>query len=151
MPEIHEAIEIEAAPEAVFDLIARVEDFSLYTGLISSIRPIAAATYRWTVRVDGITLDWDATITDYDRPRRFGWRSVRGIDNRGMYRLQATTTGTKVSFSMEYRLATPLLEKVIAPLAGPLIQKVGAEILSAVKERLESGASRRPHPPANRR
>ena len=139
MPEIHETVEIKADPEAVFDLIARVEDFSLYTGLIQEIKPITAATYRWTVRVDSITLDWDATVAEYDRPSQFGWRSVRGIDNRGTYRLQATATGTKVSFSMEYRLANPLLEKVIAPLAEPLIRKVGAEILGAVKERLESG------------
>lgn len=137
----------------MFDLIARVEDFALYTGLIKEIRPIAAATYRWKVRVDGITLDWDTTVTDYDRPRQFSWRSVRGIDNRGTYRLQATTTGTKVSFPMEYRLANPLLEKIIAPLAEPLIRRVSAEILNAVKERLESGTtrrqSRRRHPPTN--
>lgn len=137
MPVIQETVEIKAPAEAVFDLIVKVNDFALYTGLIKEIKLISGSTYRWTVRVHGIAVEWDATITDCERPKRFGWRSIRGIENRGTYDLQAIPDGTRVVFTMEYRLADPLIEAAVAPLVEPLIRRVGADILNAVKERLE--------------
>lgn len=137
MSVIQEAVEIKAPAEAVFDLIVNVKDFALYTGLIKEIKLISSSTYRWTVRVDGITLDWDATITECERPKRFGWRSIRGIENRGTYDLQATPDVTRVVFTMEYRLANRLVEATVAPLVEPLIRRVSADILNAVKDRLE--------------
>lgn len=134
---IQETVEIKAPPEDVFDLVVKVKDFALYTGLIKEIKLISGSTYRWTVRVNGITLDWDATITECERPKRFGWRSIRGIENRGTYDLQATPDGTRVAFTMEYRLANPFMETAVAPLVEPLIRRVGSDILNAVKERLE--------------
>lgn len=64
MPLIQETVEIKASPEAVFDLVAKVKDFTFYSGYIKEIKLISGSTYRWTVRVDGITLDWDATVTE---------------------------------------------------------------------------------------
>lgn len=137
MPLIRETVEIKAPPDAVFDLISKVSDFALYTGIVKEVKLIAASTYRWTVRVGGITLDWDAMVTECERPKRFVWHSISGIENRGEYALQATPEGTQVAFSMNYRLSNPLLEAAVAPLAEPLIRHVSTEILSAVKARLE--------------
>ena len=137
MPTIQETVEIKADPEAVFDLIARVEDFSLYTDIIKEIKAIAPETYRWVVRVAGVTLDWDVALIECERPRHFAWRSIRGITNSGSYHLAPSPVGTVVSFMMEYRLPNRLLEKALAPLIDPLIRKVGSEILFAVKGRLE--------------
>lgn len=137
MPVIQDAVEIKAPAEAVFDLMVKVKDFALYTGLIKEIKLISDSMYRWTVRVNGITLDWDATITECERPKRFGWRSIRGIENRGTYDLQAMPGGTRVAFTMEYRWANRLVEAAVAPLVEPLIRRVSADILNAVKDRLE--------------
>lgn len=130
---------MNADPEAVFDAIAHVEDFTRYTRLITEIKPLGPALYRWKVQIDGIPLLWDAAVTEYDRPRRFGWQSVRGTYNRGVYHLQPTASGgTKVSFFMEYRLTDTLLERIIAPLAQSVVRKLASEILQGIKERLES-------------
>lgn len=134
---IRETVEIEAPPEAVFDLISNVTDFALYAGFIKEIRLISGSVYQWTVSVGGITLDWDAEVTEYERPVHFVWHSIRGIENSGEYNLQATPEGTQVMFSMEYRLPNRLLEAAVAPLAEPLIRRTSAEVLNAVKARLE--------------
>ncbi len=141
MLSIRETIEIKASPETVFDLIVRVEDFSLYTGIISEIKAIAADTYRWRVRVGGISLDWDTVVTECVRPSTFAWRSIRGVINSGSYHLAPSPVGTVVSFMMEYRLPNRLLEMALTPLVDPLIRKVSSEILAAVKERLEAKAT----------
>ena len=138
MTSIRETVEIKASPEAVFDLIVRVEDFSLYTGIISEIKATAADTYHWRVRVGGISLDWDTVVTECVRPNAFAWRSISGVVNSGSYHLAPSPVGTVVSFMMEYRLSNRLLEMAFAPLVDPLIRKVGSEILAAVKERLEA-------------
>lgn len=137
MPLIYETVEIKAPPEEVFDLISKVTDFEFYAGLIKEVRLLSGSTYRWTVGVGGVKLDWDAKITESKRPERFAWRSIRGIENRGEYELQATPEGTRVAFSMEYCLPNSLLEVVVAPLAEPLIRRASAEILSAVRAKLE--------------
>lgn len=141
MPSIRETVEIKASPEAVFDLIVRIEDFSLYTNIIREIKAIAADTYHWRVRVGGISFDWDAVVTERVRPNNFAWRSIRGVVNSGSYHLAPSPVGTVVSFMMEYRLPNRLLETVLAPLVDPLIRKVSSEILAAVKERLEAKAA----------
>jgi uncharacterized membrane protein len=138
MPSIRETVEIKASPEAVFDLIVRVEDFSLYTGIISEIKATAADTYRWRVRVGGVSLDWDAVVTECVRPTHFAWRSIRGVVNSGSYHLAPSPVGTVMSLMMEYHLPNRLLEMALAPLVDPLIRKVSSDILTAVKERLEA-------------
>ncbi len=137
MPLIREMVEIKASPETVFELLTKVSDFTLYTGFIKEIRLITESTYRWTVGVDGITLEWDAVVTECECPKRFAWHSIRGIENQGVYELQATPKGTRVTFFMSYDLKNPLVEAAVAPLAEPLIRRVNAEVLNAVKVRLE--------------
>ncbi|OGI50538.1 MAG: hypothetical protein A3E57_09325 [Candidatus Muproteobacteria bacterium RIFCSPHIGHO2_12_FULL_60_33] len=137
MPVIEHTIFIRAAPEAVFDLISRVENFSQYSPAIREVRTIGRDTYRWVVSVAGFALDWDSVVTEKMRPARFAWRSVRGVENGGLFRLAPANGGTEVRFTMEYRLANPILERIVNTIAAPLMQRVATELLDAVRERLE--------------
>ena len=137
MPVIEHTILIRAAPEAVFDLISRVENFSQYSPAIREVRTIGRDTYRWVVSVAGFALDWDSVVTEKMRPARFAWRSVRGVENGGLFRLAPANGGTEVRFTMEYRLANPILERIVNTIAAPLMQRVATELLDAVRERLE--------------
>lgn len=139
VPGIKHTVEIKAAPESVYDLITQVEDFCLYSKLIKSIKAIKPYTYHWTARVAGVTLDWDAVVTEDVRPRRFAWQSTSGFTNSGCYTLKPSETGTVVSFEMEYHLSSSILEKATLPFTSPFFQKVTNEILTHVKERLEGG------------
>lgn len=138
MSTVERTTSIRAAPEAVFDLISRVEDFPQYSRVIRAVRALGHGTYRWTVRVAGFELEWDSVVTgETQRPRHFAWRSVRGVENGGCFDLWPIAGGTKVRFTMSYRLANPLLERVVDAIAAPLMQHVADELLGRVRRRLE--------------
>lgn len=137
MPVIEHSTVIKAAPAAVFDLISRVEDFSKYTTTIKEIHALAPQAYRWRIGFAGLELGWDVVVTEAERPRRFSWRSTRGVENSGGFVLVPTDSGTEVRFIMEYRLGNPLLEKILEPFTAPLMRKVAAELLAQVRRRLE--------------
>ena len=138
MPAVERTLFIRAAPEAVFDLISRVENFSQYSPAIREVRAIGRDTYHWVVSVAGFALDWDSVVTEKTRPARFAWRSVRGVENGGLFRLAPADGGTEVRFTMSYRLASPLLERIVDAIAAPLMQRVAAELLEQVRRRLEA-------------
>jgi uncharacterized membrane protein len=144
MPAIERTVKIKADPDAVFALISRVEDFSRYSRVIKEVRAIGPNTYRWVIGVAGLELDWDSRVTVAQPPHRFAWNAIRGVDNRGAFKLKPVPGGTEVRFTMEYRLANPLLDRIVETVARPLMHKVAAEILEHVRRRLEvapAGAS----------
>jgi uncharacterized membrane protein len=138
MPSIERTTFIRAAPEAVFDLISRVEQFPQYCRVIRAVHALGHDTYRWTVSVAGFELEWDAIVTaETQCPRHFSWHSVRGVQNGGSFDLRPVAGGTEVRFAMSYRLASPLLERVVDAVAAPLMQRVAGELLGEVRRRLE--------------
>ena len=138
MPAIERTISIRAAPEAVFDLISRVEDFPQYSRVIRAVRALGHDAFRWTVGVAGFELEWDSVVTgETRRPRHFAWRSTRGVENGGCFDLRPAAGGTEVRFTMSYRLANPLLERIVDAVAAPLMQRVAGELLEQVRRRLE--------------
>jgi uncharacterized membrane protein len=138
MPAIERTLLIQADPAAVFDLISRVEDFSRYSRVIKKVTAIGPNRYRWVIGVAGLELSWDSEVTETRRPRRFAWRAIRGVENYGAFHLKPADGGTEICFTMEYRLANPILEKIVQAVAIPLMQKVAAEILEQVRRRLEA-------------
>jgi len=144
MPIIQHTVEIKADPEAVFDLISKVENFCRFTSAIDTIKPIDGDAYHWVVRVVGMVLEWDTVVTEHSRPRYFAWRSISGVSNEGSYTLTPTTSGTLVTLRMKYRLANPLVERAIGFVATRLIKRVASEVLINVKNQIENNA---PHTP----
>ncbi len=95
-------------------------------------------TWRWTIRIAGLELEWDAVVTEETRrPWHFAWRSIRGVENGGCFDLRPVAGGTEVRFAMSYRLANPLLERLVDAVAAPLMQRVAGELLDQVRRRLE--------------
>ena len=126
-----------AAPDAVFDLICRVEDFSLYSKLIDSIRETAPKTYHWKAKLGGIPIEWDAVVIEESRPRRFAWHSIKGFKNAGSYTLTPSRSGTTVCFEMEFNLQSSILEKALSPLLDRYVSRLSEDILTEIKKRLE--------------
>lgn len=143
MPAVERTILVRAAPEAVFDLVSRVEDFSRYSRTIRAVRAIGPDTYHWTIGVAGFELEWDAAVTRKERPRYFAWRSTRGVENGGHFRLAPADGGTEVRFTMVYRLPNPVLERIVDAVAAPLMQRVAGEVLEQVRRRLEAARAER--------
>ena len=141
MTSILESVTIRAEIEAVFDLICRVEEFPLYADFLTEVRKINHKTYRWVAQAHGITLSWNAVITECRRPYRLTWRSVRGFQNSGAYTLTRSPQGTAVSLRIEYHLPSQFLEALTLPLADRLTRALAAQILARVKRKLESEAN----------
>lgn len=137
MPSIERILTVRAEPAAVFDLISRVEDFARYSRTIRQVQAIGPNAYRWVIQLAGLTLEWESAVTEAERPRRFAWRSTRGLENGGCFDLKPAAAGTEVRFTMSYRLASPVLERIVDAIAAPLMQHVAAEILEQVRGRLE--------------
>ncbi len=142
MPSIRETVDIRAEPEAVFDLIARIEDFPLYADFIREVRVTGDKTSHWTAQILGLSLEWDAVVTECHRPRQFAWQSVSGAASRGSYTLERVSSGTRVSFSMEYRFPKPFIERALGPFAGPFAHRKATRVLAKVKQRLEGPQGR---------
>lgn len=142
MPAIFERITIDADIDAVFDLIARIEEFPLYADALKSVRKVGRNTYRWVAQAGGTTLEWDSVITEFRRPTRLAWRSIRGFANSGSYTLAPSPAGTLVSIAVEVGFPNRLMETLMAPLVTPLARSLAAEILHRVKLRLEAGRHR---------
>ena len=145
MPVIEKQIEIAADPEAVFDLITRVEEFPPYVSLLKEVKPTGPDTYIWSVVVAGIKLSWEGVVTERKRPSRFAWKSVSGQPNAGAYDLRPVEMGTEVRFTMEYRFQNPFLEFLLTPLLEPLMHKAAAEAMAYIRMRLEQGLTRPIH------
>ena len=138
MPAIFQTATIDADIESVFDLISRIEEFPLYADVRKDVRKIDHDTYRWVARVRGITLEWDSVVTEFKRPTRLAWRSIRGLKNSGAYTLMPSHGGTHVSISMEFSFPNRLLERLLRPLTLPITRAIAAGILAHVKQRLEA-------------
>lgn len=137
MPIIEHEVEIEAAPEAVFALISRVEDFTLYTDSVESVTPLGDDRYRWQVRAAGLSLSFEVEVTERTPHERLAWRSVTGVHNRGAYRLTAVEGGTRITLTLEYSLKSRLMEKMVNKAATPLVRKLSNEIVGRVEARLK--------------
>src|SRR3989338_2217151 len=137
MPIITEVVYIKAAPEKVFDLIARPEDFPKYSRLVKKVTATESAIYHWLVNIYGIELEWDAKVVEMVRPKRFAWKSIKGIQNAGSYRLEPIEGGTRVAFSMEYHLPSAIMERLVEVIAGGFMEKMAFELLENVKKELE--------------
>jgi uncharacterized membrane protein len=87
--------------------------------------------------VHGFALSWDSTITEFRRPARLAWRSIRGFRNSGTYTLTKTAGGTKVELSIAYSFEAGRMGKLMEALVAPVTRIAAAAILEKVKQRLE--------------
>jgi uncharacterized membrane protein len=141
LSKISDSITINADIEAVFDLIARVEEFPLYVDILKEVREIGYRTYRWVARIPGRTLNWDSIITEFQRPTRLTWHSIRGFENSGTYHLLPIPGGTRVELTIEYSFGGGLLDRLMEALVAPITRTAAASILARVKDRLENNHS----------
>lgn len=93
-------ITIEAPPEKIFPVIADLSTFARLTSRIEKISLTDERKSHWKARIGGISLEWDAVVTDQRPPFRFAWRSVSGLKNSGSWRLTPVDGSTRVEFSI---------------------------------------------------
>jgi uncharacterized membrane protein len=138
LPVIEHEVEIQAAPEAVFALISRVEDFALYSDSVEAVTPLGEDRYRWQVRAAGLSLSFEVEVIECTPHERLAWRSVTGVHNRGTYQLTSVEGGTRITLTLEYSLKSRLMEKAVNKAARPMVHRLSEEIIRRVEARLKS-------------
>jgi uncharacterized membrane protein len=142
IPTIERRVWIGAAPEAVYDVIARVEEYPRYSDAIRRITATAPGRYHWVAGLGALTLEWDAEVTVAQPPAHFAWRSFHGFSNRGRWDLTPAGGGTDVRLTMEYHVTGTVFDRALHLFAAPLLEHFGSQLLERVKQRLESGSLR---------
>lgn len=140
--EAERSIEINAAPEVVFDVWSRYENFPHFMSHVIDVRDLGSGRSHWVVQgIAGQDVEWDSVLTVSERPHRLGWRSEAGamVDNDGMVILEPAGSGTRATARISWRPPAGLVGKGIAVLTGTDPETSLEEDLRRMKQFIERG------------
>jgi uncharacterized membrane protein len=126
---------INATPEEVFDLVSDVVTFSRYSSFIKEIKETPDGGYSWRVELLGMKLEWEATITESTRPKRFAWTSTSGVFNRGSHTIEPYGDRTEITFEMEFRMTGSTVGRIFSPILLPVVTMVADDLMDNIKKK----------------
>lgn len=133
---------LRAEPEEVFELLSHVPNFVDLCDHVEQIESLDDDRYRWTIRAAGMRMDFDVEVCSAIAPEHFAWRSIRGVHNRGSYRLSPDGEGhTRVEFELEYKL-NPFLDAAVRRAAQSLVERISGQLMARAQQRLDAEAAR---------
>lgn len=138
MQTIQHSVVLRGTPREVYRQLAHVPNFTDFCDHVTGIVDLGDNRWRWTVEVLGRPFSFDVEVTDAVEAERFAWRSLRGIRNRGVYRLTAESDDqTRVAFELEYQLGSALLEMAARRAAGSLVERISGQMLERVQRAVD--------------
>lgn len=138
MQKIQHSVVLRGTPLEVYRQLAHVPNFTAFCDHVTRIEDLGDNRWRWTVQVLGRPFSFDVEVTDAVEAECFAWRSLRGIRNRGVYRLSAEADGhTRVAFELEYQLGSALLEMAARRAAGSLVERISGQMLERVQHAVD--------------
>jgi uncharacterized membrane protein len=124
---LKESVEISAPPQAVWDYVARPENYLRFMSGITrwesegEQRFGLGARYRMLIRVGAAEVGGLIEFVEWSEPRDMAWTSVTGVDQRGRWRIRECADGrTRAELRYSYGVAGAgifgwISEKVAAP------------------------------------
>jgi hypothetical protein len=103
---LERSIDINAAPEVVWDVTLDVEHWPEWTASMKSIKPLSSGPIklgsRYHVTPAGVPSGpW--TVTEFEDRGLFTWITrTRGVDVVARHRIQPIAGGTRVTLELEY-------------------------------------------------
>lgn len=140
--DLHKTIHIEAAPEAVFDLWSKYENFPRFMSHVREVRDLGNGRSHWVVSGPaGVQFEWNAVITESRRPEMLAWRSEPDstIQNSGTIHFAPDGNGTRVSVHMSYAPPAGALGHAIASVFNGDPKRQMDEDLMRMKIFIETG------------
>lgn len=105
---------VAAPPERVFDVVGDPRKAFLTDNPIASMEVVGEQTegvgtiYRWSFRLPfGFRWGFDEVVTAWEPGRRFAYQATTGWDMKAGTRLEPEAGGTRVTFTIDYRLPGP--------------------------------------------
>ena len=144
MSRIEESVDIRSPAGKVFAFTTDAKSWNRWQTIIpeaeqTSPGPVGAgATFRGTNRMLGRTMQWTATTTEYEPPKKFGKNIVSGpvsIEQHDTY--VPTEEGTR--FTLSYDVTVKGFMKLMSPLIVSSMRKELRKSLGNLKQILEAG------------
>jgi ribosome-associated toxin RatA of RatAB toxin-antitoxin module len=141
---IRRSIEIERAPEKVFDLVddpRRYPEF--FVGITkwesrSRKKRGVGARYRVLMKVGSIEAGGTVKVTHRAVPKAIKWVAESGIHQQGRWRLRPSDSGTELTLEIAYDLSGGPIGALVARLAGRIVARNLWATLLAARRLLES-------------
>jgi uncharacterized membrane protein len=99
-------VHVNAHVEEVFGFFSRFENFPRIMSHVREVVALGDSGRRWRWSVSGpagLTVSWDAEITQYERNRVIAWKSLGSmIRNAGIVRFEPEGNGTRLRLRMSY-------------------------------------------------
>jgi uncharacterized membrane protein len=140
--ETEKTIVIKAAPETVFDIWSRYENFPHFLSQVVEVRELGQNRSHWIVQgADGNDVEWDAVLTTNERPHRLAWQSESGalVENQGVVRLEPVADGTRATVSVSWSPPAGAMGQAIAVLLDADPGRALEDDLQRMKQFIEKG------------
>ena len=145
MANIEESVEIKSPPEKVFAYTTDAKSWSKWQSIIpaaeqTSPGPVGVGTtFKGTVHMMGISMNWTAKVTEYDSNKRFG----KNIISAGMFVEQHNSyhpVDGSAKFTMVYDITVRGVFKLFSPILISSMRKELKKSLGNLKSVLEAQA-----------
>lgn len=140
---LKKTIQINASPEAVFDVWNKFENFPHFMSHMAEVSDLGQQRSHWVVKGPaGVNLEWDAVLTECARPTLLAWQNEPGadIEHAGAVHLEPMAGGTRVTVSMSYAPPAGIAGQVVATLLGSDPEQQLEDDLIRMKNFIERGA-----------
>ena len=138
MARVERSIVIGRPPAEVFGLVGdpdRIPEF--FAGVTrwepaSSKRRGVGARFLVRMKVGSIEAGGEIRLTKWQQGRTIAWESVRGMPQRGAWRLRRVPGGTELGVELSYELSGGPLGWLVERLVGRIVgRNLGATLLAA--------------------
>lgn len=141
--DLQKSIQIDAAPEEVYDMWTNYENFPHFMSHVSEVRDLGRGRSHWVVEGPaGSKFEWDSMLVEQSRPDRLAWRSEPGaeIPNSGSVQFEPYRGGTRATVRMSYHPPAGAIGHGIATLLGADPKRQLDDDLARMKALIERGA-----------
>jgi uncharacterized membrane protein len=144
--EVEKAINIQAPVEEVFRYFSDYQKLPCFMTHLKEVRDLGNGRLHWVAEgPGGISLSWDAEVTQSTPNKLLAWRSLPGsrIDSEGVVRFDPNSNGgTRLSVRILYRPPAGVLGHYVAALFGVDPKSEIDDDLVRLKSLIELGKTR---------
>lgn len=144
MVKVQKSIDINASPEAVFDLWSKYENFPHFMSYVVEVRDLGQQRSHWTVNGPlGISFEWNSVLTQSQRPSLLAWKSEPDaeIENSGSVRLEPSNGGTRATVELAYYPPGGVFGEKLSALMGRHPEQELENDLLSMKEFIEKNTA----------
>jgi uncharacterized membrane protein len=144
--EVEKTIAVRAPVEQVWELWSNFDNFPRFMAHVREVQKLDERRSHWVAEGPaGISIEWDAVVTDWVPNQFIGWTSVEGspVETSGQVRFRPTAAGeTEIDVRMAYNPPAGAAGHAIATLVGSDPKRAMDDDLVRLKSLIEDGKTR---------